>query len=80
MKHLIFIQNNEEGEYKLAKEGKVGDYLLHHDGQQESRQEIVDISRMKTIGRVTPLTRSGTVRVEGYLASCYTEVNDHHKA
>ena len=48
-----------------------GDILLHWDGDQMEEMEITEIKTSQESGFWAPLTRSGTLLVEGFLMSCY---------
>ena len=48
-----------------------GDTLLHWDGAQVEEQKISMIKTSMESGFWNPLTRSGTLLVNGFLMSCY---------
>merc|ERR1711862_7669 len=65
--HLVFTANTT----KCAGVLVPGDTLLHRDGEQVKEQEISMIKTSMESGYWAPLTRSGTLLVNGYLMSCY---------
>merc|ERR1711942_18910 len=65
--HLVFTTNTT----KYAGDLVPGDTLLHRDGEQVKEQEISMIKTSMESGYWAPLTRSGTLLVNGYLMSCY---------
>merc|ERR1712215_12149 len=65
--HLVFTANTT----KYAGDLVPGDTLLHWDGEQVKEQEISMIKKSMESGYWAPLTRSGTLLVNGYLMSCY---------
>jgi len=65
--HLVFTTNTT----KYAGDLVPGDTLLHWDGEQVKEQEISMIKTSMESGYWAPLTRSGTLLVNGYLMSCY---------
>lgn len=82
--HLIFYKNTNSSEslakVKLAGLVKTGEYLMvDHEG-------ILMASRVRSVvtgirnGMIAPLTTHGNLFVDGVLASCYSEVTNHHIA
>jgi hypothetical protein len=69
--HVIFIQAGNGGEQmsKYARDILLGDVLLNVE--TETKAEVVEISESISNGYFAPLTESGTLVVDGYLASCY---------
>ena len=65
--HVVFTTNST----KYAGDLVPGDTLLHWDGEQVKEQEISMIKTSMESGYWAPLTRSGTLLVNGYLMSCY---------
>merc|ERR1711862_428995 len=65
--HLVLTANTT----KYAGDLVPGDTLLHRDGEQVKEQEISMIKTSMETGYWAPLTRSGTLLVNGYLMSCY---------
>merc|ERR1719312_2449633 len=65
--HLVFTTNTT----KYAGDLVPGDTLLHWDGEQVKEQEISMIKTSMESGYWAPLTRSGTLLVDGFLMSCY---------
>jgi hypothetical protein len=79
-KHLIAKRNDNSQnlEYVYAKDLKVGDKLLSEDSESLLRIEEIEIVSGK--GAYAPLTESGTLLVNGVLASCYAKVSSHRLA
>jgi hypothetical protein len=74
--HLIFRVQGDDGKLKAtpARNIKIGDCLLHVSGHDLSRRpvRVVEIELTWSKGVYAPLTRSGTMIVDGFLVSCYT--------
>ena len=65
--HVVFTNN-----YTMYAGDLVpGDILLHWDGLQMEEMEITEIKTSQESGFWAPLTRSGTLLVDGFLMSCY---------
>ena len=65
--HVVFASNTT----KYAGDLVPGDTLLHWDGVQMKEMEITEIKTRQVSGFWAPLTRSGTLLVDGFLMSCY---------
>ena len=65
--HVVFTKNIT----KYAGDLVPGDTLLHWDGVQVEEVEITEIRTRQVSGYWAPLTRAGTLLVEGFLVSCY---------
>ena len=65
--HVVFTTNST----KYAGDLVPGDTLLHWDGVQMEELEITEIKTSQEPGFWAPLTRSGTLLVNGFLMSCY---------
>ena len=65
--HVVFTTNST----KYAGDLVPGDTLLHWDGVQMEELEITEIKTNQEPGFWAPLTRSGTLLVNGFLMSCY---------
>lgn len=76
--HIIF--EKEEGS-KLAKELNFNSSLLHlqTNGNMNS-QKIIEIATVIKKGAFAPLTKSGTLLVNGRLVSCYANHKNHNLA
>ena len=73
--HVVFTKNSTKyaGDLvtKYAGDLVPGDTLLHWDGEQMEEVEITEIKTRQESGFWAPLTRSGTLLVDGFLMSCY---------
>ena len=65
--HVVFTTNST----KYAGDLVPGDTLLHWDGVQMEELEITEIKTSQEPGFWAPLTRAGTLLVNGFLMSCY---------
>ena len=65
--HVVFTSNST----KYAGDLVPGDTLLHWDGKEMVEKEITKISTSLEPGYWAPLTREGTLLVNGFLMSCY---------
>ena len=65
--HVVFTTNST----KYAGDLVPGDTLLHWDGVQMEELEITEIKTSYETGFWAPLTRAGTLLVNGFLMSCY---------
>ncbi|KAK3735347.1 hypothetical protein QZH41_005411 [Actinostola sp. cb2023] len=70
--HLLMTGEAAEGS-KTAAEIKIGDILLIETG---AVGKVVETRRVLEVGIYCPLTRKGTLCVNGVLASCYASVGD----
>ncbi|CAF2130120.1 unnamed protein product [Rotaria magnacalcarata] len=79
--HLIFLFKNKNDEAIFAGNLHVGDHLKRIlDNGQTIADEIVDIQLTTSIGYYAPLTPSGTIVVNGIVASNYAVVSNHRLA
>ena len=68
------------------KEVEIGDYLLKIENDRNEKAKhcrVVGIRNLIKKGYYAPLTVSGTILVNGFYVSCYSEVKSHdlgHKA
>ena len=69
--HIIFTSSDVEDEVgsKYGSELKIGDILIHEE--TGGKVEIIKITSYLSSGYFASLTESGTIVVDGYLASCY---------
>ena len=65
--HVVFTSNST----KYAGDLVPGDTLLHWNGVEMKEKEIVEIGRSLESGYWAPMTRDGTLLVNGFLMSCY---------
>jgi len=65
--HVVFTSSTT----KYAGDLVPGDILLHWDGVVMEEQEVSEIRTSMVTGFWSPLTRTGTLLVDGYLMSCY---------
>ena len=65
--HVVFASNTT----KYAGDLVPGDTLLHWEGVQVEEGEITEIKERQESGYWAPLTRAGTLLVDGFLVSCY---------
>lgn len=77
--HLLL---REDGTQVFAARVQVGDFLQVPDEQEGVAigARVVDITRVLEHGVYAPLTRAGTVVVDGALASCYAAINSQRLA
>ena len=66
--HVVFTKNST----MYAGDLVPGDTLLHWDGVEIEEVEITEIKTRQESGFWAPLTRSGTLLVDGFLMSCYS--------
>jgi hypothetical protein len=76
--HLIAKLNRNEIEFIFAKELKIGDFLII-ENDQNVQTEIVSVNKVHQTGAFAPLTQTGTISVNGILASCYANTKINHK-
>ena len=81
--HLLF-KRNAEGKVSraiMAKNIEIGDNLLHMNENKVIENVKVLGIEIKTLqGVFAPLTKSGTLIVDGFLVSCYAHVDSHIQA
>ena len=65
--HVVFTHNTT----KYAGDLVPGDHLLHWDGKRMEEVEISVIRTSQEPGFWAPLTKEGTLLVNGFLMSCY---------
>ncbi|XP_041379577.1 indian hedgehog protein-like [Gigantopelta aegis] len=78
--HIIFVSSNNKStsmEARFAISVKPGDYLFTTKGCQHGLcpEQVVQVSIGVNLGVYVPLTDSGTLVVDGMLASCYSFTN-----
>jgi hypothetical protein len=81
--HLIFKGTGEGTISKavMANTIVVGDYLVYlHESQTYSTVRVEGIGRKEVTGVFAPMTKSGTMIVNGFLVSCYASYPSHAKA
>ena len=76
--HLIFVSGKSDPIF--ASEVQVGDHLQLVDNNQVIPSEVISIEPVVSQGFSAPLTRSGTIVVNGIIASNYAEARNHHLA
>lgn len=69
--HYVFVYTDDRTELIRMKDLTVGMNLVHESG---APAPIVSISKFFETGVWNPQTQSGTIVVDGFVASCYTEV------
>jgi len=75
--HLIYIKKKNSHVTVFGKDANVGDNLLLQDSQHES---IVSIRKVKDVGAFAPLTKSGSMIVDGIAVSCYAYISSENIA
>ena len=81
-KHLVYTikQNSSrsvnDAELVFAESVRRGQYLLLGDKDSLIATEITDISTATQRGIYAPLTKHGTIIVDGLVASCYAYINN----
>lgn len=83
--HLLFKRNSDGTIAKatMAKNIRIGDSLLHvgiGSDQMIQTVGVVEIEKRVCVGAFAPLTKSGTLIVNGFLVSSYAHVDSHAKA
>lgn len=73
-RHLIYAHQNGSLKFVWPKDLKVGDCLIKND---KSQQKITKIEEVVKLGRYAPLSENGTLIVNGFFVSCYTETQNH---
>ncbi|CAM4851931.1 unnamed protein product, partial [Rotaria magnacalcarata] len=73
--HLIF--DYDSGEARFAGKLRVGDRVQFIDNSEIVPGEIVHIQLTKQEGYYAPLTPSGTIIIDGVVASNYATVSNH---
>jgi len=70
-KHLLYVYDNRNSKKKLefAQAVKVGDFLV--SSRTENKSRVVSIRSIQRQGLYTPLTATGTIVVNGVVASVY---------
>ena len=71
--HVVFTSTTT----KYAGDLVPGDILLHWDGEVMEEKVISEIRTRMVRGFWAPLTRAGTLLVDGYLMSCYSSYPHH---
>lgn len=84
--HLVFLSprcelRSSEYQAQFANRAKTGDcVLIHTAGDRVRPSRIISVSVEESEGVYAPLTETGTVFVDGVLASSYALVEDHRLA
>ena len=80
--HLIFRKTNTSSPMSavFASEINIGDLLYTSNGNITSLQEVSQITMAIETGVYAPLTRQGTLLVDGALVSCYAHWPSHDTA
>lgn len=84
--HLVFLAAHcrlDTGAYqaRFASRAKPGDCVLIHTAEGRVRpSQITSVSVEESVGAYAPLTRAGTLFVDGVLVSSYALVEDHRLA
>lgn len=84
--HLVFLDTHcrlDSSEYQAqyASRAKIGDCVLIHTAESQVRpSRIASVSVEESLGVYAPLTETGTVFVDGVLASSYALVEDQRLA
>merc|ERR1711998_6314 len=72
--HLAFVKSADGVRHSvLAATVRVGDTLLHRDGDAQ----VTSIEPFTARGVYAPLTRSGELEVNGFTTSCYANIPSH---
>jgi hypothetical protein len=81
--HLLFKRDSDGTIAKatMAKNIRIGDSLLHVGSDKVIQSVgVTGIDKRVCIGVFAPLTKSGTLMVNGFLVSSYAHVDSHAKA
>ena len=80
--HLIFRKENTTSPISavFASEIKIGDLLYTSNGNVSSFQAVTKITMTTETGVYAPLTKQGTLLVDGALVSCYAHWPSHDTA
>ncbi|XP_021928803.1 sonic hedgehog protein isoform X1 [Zootermopsis nevadensis] len=77
--HLLMVASNTSDTYRVqavfADRVKVGDRVLIHNRLQPEIDTVISTEAILKRGVYAPLTREGTVVVDGIVASCYAVVD-----
>jgi len=73
--HLIFTNDSSKPVY--ASDVQIGSYVytLGPYGHSVQLSKVTSVDMVSAVGMYAPLTKEGTVIVDGILASCYAEIN-----
>ncbi|GAB1605673.1 sonic hedgehog protein-like [Argonauta hians] len=76
-----FNDNDSEYEAMYADSVQIGDYVMTTDGTSRLHaSRVKNIAAISEKGVVAPLTRSGTIIVDGVVVSCYAFINSDYIA
>ncbi|XP_059168437.1 uncharacterized protein LOC131950352 [Physella acuta] len=75
--HLILCKKNDMKSFVAAKTVKVGDEILTKSEQGFVWSSVADVTYSVDRGLYAPFTKSGTIVVDGVVASCYIDVLLH---
>lgn len=75
--HFVFVVNECGERCVPAKDVKVGDVLHVRSGECLNMSRVTKIAHVYEEGLYAPFTKTGTVVVDGVLASCYIDVLPH---
>jgi len=82
--HILFkrsAQGNKSFKAEMARTVEIGDSLLHLNGDKVVENvRVLGIERKICLGAFAPLTKSGTLIVDGFLVSSYAHVDSQAKA
>ncbi|XP_005995834.1 indian hedgehog protein [Latimeria chalumnae] len=83
--HLVFVAHNVTAEWGnaqtvFASSVQPGQYILTEENCGLRWAMVTAVSMEEDLGAFAPLTRHGTVVVDGVLASCFAMVEDHSLA
>jgi hypothetical protein len=82
--HLVpVVQSKKSGSFRFIPAKKITDQDIIYtmDESERIREEsVTSISKQTKLGAFAPFTKSGTILVDGVLASCYSEVSNHRAA
>lgn len=81
-RHLIFRKKTNTSSISVvfASEINIGDLLYTSNGSVPSYEAVTRITMTTEIGVYAPLTRQGTLLVDGVLVSCYAHCPSHDAA
>ncbi len=79
--HLIFYNGSTQPVLAIAIQPGDYVYTLEHGLAAHKREsKVVRVYKVYAVGAYAPLTTEGTVIVDGFITSCYAEINYQHRA